>query len=72
MLQRRVQKLEVSLQEARAALAYVSGLERVDGGLASIYRSVQGLASADPRREQKQGALQSLFRANLALQKPGT
>lgn len=69
MLQRRARKLELSLQEARAALAYVSGLEHVDVGIASIYRSVQGLTSSDPRREMKQGVLESIFRANLSLQK---
>ena len=70
VLQRRAAKLERSLHETRAALAYVSGLERVDEGIASIYRTVQGLALNDPRQEQKREALEHVFRANLALQKP--
>jgi hypothetical protein len=70
VLQRRAMKLQLSLQEARAAVAYVSGLEHVDEGLASIYRAVQGLAPADPQRARKLDALEGIFRANLALQKP--
>jgi len=70
VLQRRLMKLEQALAEARAALVHVGGLEHVDGGLASIYRAVQGLAAADPRHVQKSAALECIFRANLALQKP--
>jgi hypothetical protein len=70
VLQRRAAKLEHSLKETRAALAYVSGLEHVDSGIASIYRTVQGLAIGDPERERKREALECLFQANLALQKP--
>ena len=70
VLQRRLVKLEQALAEARAALAHVGSLEHVDGGLASIYRAVQGLAAGDPRRAQKTAALECIFRANLALQKP--
>src|SRR5262245_36290755 len=36
-LQRRQAKLERSLEETRAALEYVSGLEHLDTGIASIY-----------------------------------
>jgi len=70
LLQRRASKLERSLQEARAALAYVSGLEHVDEGLASVYRAVQGLNFDDPRHEQKRSALERIYAANLELQKP--
>jgi len=70
VLQRRAIKLERSLQETRAALAYVAGLEHVDAGIASIYRAVQGLSLEDPQRESKRDALEHIFRANLALQKP--
>jgi hypothetical protein len=70
VLQRRAAKLERSLQEARAALAYVAGLEHVDEGIASIYRAVQGLSLEDPQRESKRDALEHIFRANLAIQKP--
>lgn len=72
VLQRRAAKLERSLAEARAALAYVSGLERVETGIASIYRAVQGLGLEDPLRESKRSLLQSIFQANLSLQKPGS
>jgi hypothetical protein len=69
-LQRRLAKLEHALEETRAALAYVSGLEHVDTGIASIYRFVQGLAPEDPQRERKRDALEGIYRANLALQQP--
>jgi hypothetical protein len=71
LLRRRAAKLARSLLEARAALAHLARLEHVDEGLASIYRAVQGLDAGDPRREQKSDALARVFRANLALQKPG-
>jgi len=67
VLERRAAKLERALLDARTALAYVSGLEHVEVGLASIYRQVQGLAPDDPRREQKSGALTKIFAANLEL-----
>jgi len=71
VLQRRTFKLERSLQEIRSALTYVKGLERVDTGLASIYRAVQGLAEDAPDRERKRSALDGIFQANLHLQKRG-
>jgi len=71
VLARRERKLERALHDARAALAYVSGLEHVDAGIASIYRQVQGLAQDDPRREQKAGALVKIFQANLELRGRG-
>jgi hypothetical protein len=67
LLQRRAAKLERSLDETRSALAYVSGLEHVDMGLASIYREVQGLSEFDPQHERKRSALEHIFQANLAL-----
>ena len=69
LLQRRAAKLEHSLHETRAALDHVSGLEHVDTGIASIYRTVQGLSSDDPLRDRKRASLESLFLSNLALQK---
>lgn len=71
VLQRRAHKLARSLQDARAALEYVAGLAHVDQGLTSIYRTVQGLASSDPHHTQKRDVLEGVFRANMALQKPG-
>lgn len=69
VLQRRAAKLERSLKDARSALAYVSGLEHVDTGLASIYRVVQGLSPDAPNREAKKASLERIFQANLELQK---
>ena len=69
LLQRRAAKLERSLDETRSALAYVSGLEHMDMGIASIYREVQGLSEFDPNHERKRSALAQIFEANLALRK---
>jgi len=70
VLQRRAAKLERSIHEARAALAYVMGLEHVDTGIASIYRAVQGLSLEDPARELKRALLEAMFLSNLTLQRP--
>jgi hypothetical protein len=68
LLARRARKLELSLEETRAALAYVAGLEHVDEGSASIYRRVQGLCPEDPAHRAKLDALQRIYRANVELQ----
>ena len=41
-------------------------LLRVDRGLSSRYRAVQGLDREDPRREQKLGMLAGVFRESRA------
>ncbi len=69
LLRRRLSKLERALEEARAALAKVSTLESVDPGIASIYRTVQGLDANDPRSGGKRQVLELLFQANLEFQK---
>lgn len=69
LLRRRLAKLELALQEARAALLYVSKLEALDTGIPSIYRAVQGLPDGDPHWQCKRQALELLFQANLDHQK---
>ena len=47
----------------------LSKLEDSDGGIASIYRTVQGLAADVGDFEQKRNVLAQIFEANLVLQK---
>ena len=65
LLRRRLAKLEFALEDARAALLYVSKLEAYDPGIPSIYRAVQGLSERDPLWQCKRQALELLFQANL-------
>jgi hypothetical protein len=69
LLRRRVAKVERALEEARAAIAYVSSLETLDAGIASLYRSVQGLAPSDPHYAAKRGMLELVYRANVELRR---
>ena len=69
LLRRRIVKLERALEEARATLEKVSVMERIDPGVASIYRGVQGLSKTDPLRQAKREMLELVFRANVALQR---
>jgi len=64
-LERRVAKLTTSLDVTEKELKRVASMKNVDTGVASIYRSVQGLGD-DDESEQKRGMLQDLFDANLA------
>ncbi len=68
-LRRRVKKLEMALEEARSTVTRVAGMEKLDPGLASIYRSVQGLLGTDPMREAKREMLELVYQANVVLQR---
>jgi hypothetical protein len=68
LLERRVAKLTDSLGITENALNKVAGMKNIDLGVASIYRTVQGLSSDDDQAEQKSAMLQSIFEANLELQ----
>lgn len=71
LLQRRLDKVTKALEEAEYSLVHAVRPEDVDEGIASIYRSVQGLRGSDPRANQKKGLLDDIFTANLKLQKGG-
>ena len=68
VLQRRIAKLAESLQASEANLRRVSKMHRLDPGLASIYREVQGLSEDDSFAETKREMLAKIFEANLDLQ----
>lgn len=68
-LERRVAKLTNSLDMTEKELKRVASMKSVDTGVASIYRSVQGLSDDDDNAEQKREMLQDLFDSNLAFRK---
>ena len=67
-LERRVAKLTKSLDTTEAELKRVAAMKNIDTGVASIYRTVQGLSGDDDDFEQKSAMLANIFEANLALQ----
>jgi len=69
VLERRLAKLRGSQEEMERALAELARRAEIDGGLPSIYRTVQGLDPADGLRETKTALLTTLFEQNLDLQK---
>ena len=67
MLERRVQKLTESLGLTEAELERVASMKNIDLGLASIYRTVQGLRGTEQNAEQKKEMLKNIFESNVAL-----
>lgn len=68
LLERRIVKLSVAHAEMERALAELARRAELDGGLPSIYRTVQGLGAAELEREAKSTMLARIFEQNLALQ----
>jgi GGDEF domain-containing protein len=66
-LERRVSKLTESLGLTEAELKRVAQMKNIDLGLASIYRTVQGLSADEGNAEQKREMLKNVFEANIAL-----
>jgi hypothetical protein len=67
--ERRISKLTHSLELTEDELQRIAKAKGIDPGLASIYRSVQGLGSDEGNYEAKLEMMASIFEANLALQK---
>jgi len=68
-LEKRIEKLTNSLDLSEQMLLDVKAGKSVDEGLASIYRTVQGLENEDESYEKKQALLKGIFEYNLELQK---
>jgi hypothetical protein len=66
-LERRVGKLTRSLSETEKELRRIAAMKNIDLGVASIYRTVQGLAKQDDHYEAKAEMLKNIFEANVAL-----
>ena len=68
-LERRIAKLTNSLGETEQQLSNALQDKSVEPGISSIYREVQGLDHGDAQFEKKSELMESIFAANLALQK---
>ncbi len=71
LLERRLSKLAEALEMTEAELRHTMALKNVDPGVASIYRTVQGLSAAEEDVELKKEMMSKIFEANLELQKRG-
>jgi len=67
-LERRLAKLRAAGAQMEAALAELARRAEIDGGLPSIYRTVQGLAAEEDQREAKAAMLTRMFQENLVMQ----
>lgn len=68
ILERRVAKLSNLLGLAEEELRRVAKMKNIDLGIASIYRTVQGLDDHDGQFERKKEMMTSIFEANVKLQ----
>ncbi len=66
-MERRIRKLQEALQTSELQLATLASANLEDPGVASIYRSVQGLAQNDPQANKKSQLIQVVFVNNLRL-----
>jgi hypothetical protein len=79
LLERRITKLTHLLGITEDELRRVAGMKGIDLGVASIYRTVQGLADDTSQKEKKREMMKVIFEANFQLKqqigphgKPGT
>ena len=68
LLERRITKLNNALEETEAHLRALAKAKSIDGGVASIYDSVQGLSLDAADYERKKDLLAIVFVENLQLQ----
>jgi len=68
-LERRMSKLREEVAHLELQLAELARQAQLDPGLPSIYRTVQGLSSAESERQAKAAMLTRIFEQNLMLQK---
>lgn len=66
--ERRIAKLSQSLQLSEQEIARLAQMKDVELGVASIFRSVQGLDAQDTDFERKKELMADIFQANLELQ----
>jgi len=68
-LERRIAKLTTLLGVTEEELQRVLSMKTIDEGVASIYRTVQGLGAEAAQAEQKKAMMAVIFQENLAFQK---
>ncbi len=71
LLRRRVRKLLSAVGEVRDLVRVAHGAARVETGVESTFRTVQGLDQMDANKQAKTGMLDDIFNENLRLQKRG-
>lgn len=69
MLEKRIAKLTSILGVTEEELKRVMAMKNIDPGVASIFRTVQGLSAEDAQAETKKGLMADIFKQNLAFQK---
>lgn len=69
LLERRIAKLTQELGVTSDELRRIAELKSVDGGVASIYKTVQGLSGTEANAERKREMMKEIFQANVALKK---
>jgi hypothetical protein len=65
--QRRIAKLVATLEKTEAVLARIARMKDVEHGLASIYRTVQGLSVDEGDYQRKLGLMRAIFDSNVRL-----
>lgn len=68
VLERRLTKMRAELANLEHSLAELERRAAKDEGIASIYRTVQGLTTAESEIEVKRALMRQIFEANVALQ----
>jgi hypothetical protein len=69
LLERRLAKLQQSLDKSEDALRKMAKMKNIDEGTASIYGDIQGLSLEEAQYERKKEMLKFIFEDNLKLQK---
>jgi hypothetical protein len=69
VLERRIAKLMRALELAEDEISRLRSEVGTDSGIASIYRTVQGLQPDEPLLDAKRALMRELYRANQALQR---
>lgn len=69
LLERRMAKLKARLAQAEDELSRALSGAPVEPGIASIYRSAQGLERGSAQFQKKKGLMDVIFQANLKIQK---
>ena len=65
--ERRIAKLTQSLDRTEEEIRRLAQMKDVESGVASIYRTVQGISGDDESAESKKEMMTAIFEANLAL-----
>jgi diguanylate cyclase (GGDEF)-like protein len=66
-LERRISKLNDMLAKTEEDLARMAAIKDVDAGVASMYRTVQGISAVDEAKALKRDLMLKIFEANLEL-----